>query len=184
MSQLSDCKRTGTGMACHGTSRFGDNDKFVRRRVRTHVVLSAHVCPFPIRKLWHNIIPMVSIRTYNVMSQLSDWKRAHMCTENHVCFGRIHGSQLREGANAGQHTPYVRTYQMVPWYHGMYKYLTLPLVPCYLKNDWKYKRSGATGKLPWYHMVPRYVFQSESCDITLQSTYTCTYVRTYTYTMV
>jgi hypothetical protein len=23
--------------------------------------------------------------TYNVMSQLSDWKRAHMCTENHVC---------------------------------------------------------------------------------------------------
>ncbi len=49
------------------------------------------------------------------MSQLSDWKRAHlMCTENHVCFGRVHGSQLREGANAGQHTPtlslpYVRT---------------------------------------------------------------------------
>jgi hypothetical protein len=40
-----------------------------------------------------------------VMSQLSDWKRAHMCTENHICFGRIHGSQLREGANAGQHTP-------------------------------------------------------------------------------
>jgi hypothetical protein len=28
-----------------------------------------------------------------------------MCTENHMCFGRIHGSQLREGANAGQHTP-------------------------------------------------------------------------------
>ncbi len=29
----------------------------------------------------------------------------YMCTENHVCSGRIHGSQLREGANAGQHTP-------------------------------------------------------------------------------
>ncbi len=28
------------------------------------------------------------VRTFNVMSQLSDWKRAHMCTENHVCFGR------------------------------------------------------------------------------------------------
>ncbi len=27
---------------------------------------------------------MVYVRTYNVMSQLSDWKRAHMCTENHV----------------------------------------------------------------------------------------------------
>jgi hypothetical protein len=26
--------------------------------------------------------------------QLSDWKRAHMCTENHVCFGRRHGSRL------------------------------------------------------------------------------------------
>ncbi len=26
------------------------------------------------------------VRTYNVMSQLSDWKRAHMCTENHVCY--------------------------------------------------------------------------------------------------
>jgi hypothetical protein len=25
------------------------------------------------------------VRTYHVMSQLSDWKRAHMCTENHVC---------------------------------------------------------------------------------------------------
>ncbi len=47
------------------------------------------------------------VRTYNVMSQLSDWKRAHMCTENHVCVGRVHGSQLREGANAGT---YVRTY--------------------------------------------------------------------------
>jgi hypothetical protein len=39
------------------------------------------------------------------VSQLSDWKRAHMCTANHLCFGRIYGSQLREGANAGQHTP-------------------------------------------------------------------------------
>jgi hypothetical protein len=49
------------------------------------------------------------VRTfYHVMSQLSDWKRAHMCTENHVCFGRIHGSQLREEANAGQHTPSYR----------------------------------------------------------------------------
>ncbi len=38
----------------------------------------------------------VPVRTYvhvhstcNVMSQLSDWKRAHMCTENHVCFGQL-----------------------------------------------------------------------------------------------
>ncbi len=37
-----------------------------------------------------------------------------MCTENHVCFGRIHGSQLREGANAGQHTP---TLSLPPSHH-------------------------------------------------------------------
>jgi hypothetical protein len=44
------------------------------------------------------------------------WKRACLSlvsvsqsTENHVCFGRIHGSQLREGANAGQHTPHPHT---------------------------------------------------------------------------
>ncbi len=50
----------------------------------------------------HMVLPSyhgtMVVRTYvrNVMSQLSDWKRAHMCTENHVCFGRIYGSQLRE----------------------------------------------------------------------------------------
>ena len=57
------------------------------------------------------------VRTYNVMSQLSDWKRAHMCTENHVCFGRVHGSQLREGANAGQHTP---TLPLPPSHHCLH----------------------------------------------------------------
>jgi hypothetical protein len=56
------------------------------------------------------------------MSQLSDWKMAHMCTENHVCFGRIHGSQLREGAIAGQH---VRTRVRTRMgQHGM-----VPMVP-------------------------------------------------------
>ena len=39
----------------------------------------------------------VYVRTYNVMSQLSDWKRAHMCTENHVCFGRIHAVHVYHG---------------------------------------------------------------------------------------
>ncbi len=45
------------------------------------------------------------------MAHTSDWKRAHMCT---VCFGRIHGSQLREGAKAGQHTP---TLSLPPSHH-------------------------------------------------------------------
>ncbi len=65
-----------------------------------------------------------------MLSQLSDWKRAHMCTENHVCFGRIHGSQLREGAKAGQHTLYSSTngtdwyhFGMVLEYHGTYMYV-------------------------------------------------------------
>ncbi len=37
-----------------------------------------------------------------------------MCAENHVCFERIHGTQLREGANAGQHTP---TLSLPPSHH-------------------------------------------------------------------
>ncbi len=53
-----------------------------------HVYVHVHSCTY--------------VRPYDyVMSQLSDWKEAHMCTDNHMCLG---GSQLREGANAGQHT--------------------------------------------------------------------------------
>ncbi len=88
--------------------------------------------------VWYvHVYVRTMVRTENVMSQLSDWKRAHMCTENHVCFGRIHGSQLREGANAGQHTPTLSlrphttasmarstaesyTCTMVPWYVRTY----------------------------------------------------------------
>ncbi len=32
-------------------------------------------------------------------------RKEHTCTENHVCVGRIQGSQVRGGASAGQHTP-------------------------------------------------------------------------------
>ncbi len=87
------------------------------------------------------------VRTYNVMSQLSDWKRAHMCTENHVCFGRIHGSQLREGANAGQHTPTLS----LPYTCTFTCTYTCTI---YKNGTMKYKHSGATGTLvgvPWYH---------------------------------
>jgi hypothetical protein len=77
--------------------------------------------------------------TYNVMSQLSDCKRAHMCIENHVCtyqFGTMvrayvpmvltyvrthvyHMVIVLEIPNV--HIPWcVRTYvhMYVPWYHG------------------------------------------------------------------
>jgi hypothetical protein len=119
----------------HGTYTCTTNGTRVRTRVRTMVLRMVRT------------LTCMYVRTYNVTSQLSDWKRAHMCTENHVCFGRIHGSQLREGANAGQHTPtlslppsqygvpwyvhvYVRTYvrTMVLEYHGTY---SVPLVRTY-----------------------------------------------------
>ncbi len=47
------------------------------------------------------------------MSQLSDWKRAHMCTENHVCFGRVHVHVY--------HVWYVHAIHLVVTYH--YKYV-------------------------------------------------------------
>ncbi len=87
-------------------------------------------------------------RYYNVMSQLSDWKRAHMCTdENHVCFGRIHGSQLR-----------VRTYTYVvchnvPWYHGIVYHTIIgtmvpPMVPCY--RYWYSSTHDHGTRVPYY----------------------------------
>jgi hypothetical protein len=39
-----------------------------------------------------------------------------MCPENHGCFGRIHGSQLRGGTNAGQHIP---TPSLPPSHHSL-----------------------------------------------------------------
>jgi hypothetical protein len=56
------------------------------------------------------------VRTYyNVMSQLLIGK-GHTCAPctRTTCFGRIHGSQLSEGANAGQHTP---TLSLPPSHH-------------------------------------------------------------------
>jgi hypothetical protein len=62
----------------------------------TYVLRTTYVCETHV----------VLVRTFNnIMSQLSDWKRAHVCTEKHACFGRLHGSQLREGANAGRGGP-------------------------------------------------------------------------------
>jgi hypothetical protein len=47
----------------------------------------------------------VRTRTYNVVSQLSDWKRAHMCTDNHVLIMLCHNFLIGRG-----HTRTVRTY--------------------------------------------------------------------------
>ncbi len=59
-------------------------------------------------------VPFWYVRTYeNVMSQLSDEKGTHVHRKPRV-FGRIHGSQLRQGANAGQHTP---TLSLPPSHH-------------------------------------------------------------------
>jgi hypothetical protein len=114
-----------------------------------------------------------------------------MCTENHVCFGRIHGSQLREGANAGQHTP---TLSLPPSHHCLdgevYRgcthvymvwhsvYVTIPIPGMLL---WQYRVLPVPGTNngrvhawtstryyhhTWYHMVAStrslYVFLSIS----------------------
>jgi hypothetical protein len=111
--------------------------------------------------------------TYNVMSQLSDWKRAHMCTENHVYFGRychtyVHGPT----PIVCQYTcTYVHVYH---WYSSTMVHVCVPcgtMVQHYFKNDLKYKHSVpneygptfAIGQycnveyvpcgmaIPWYH---------------------------------
>ncbi len=48
--------------------------------LQTHVVLSALVCPFPIRKLWHNIIStMVHVYKYNIISKTT-YVGTYTCT--------------------------------------------------------------------------------------------------------
>jgi hypothetical protein len=103
-------------MTNHVLTRFRDgivrqcSDSVLHELHTVYTPSSELVVPGATYVLYHDTY----VRTYNVMSQLSDWKRAHMCTENHVCFGRIHGSQLGKGANAGQHTP---TLSLPPSHH-------------------------------------------------------------------
>jgi hypothetical protein len=40
--------------------------------------------------------------------------KGHICALRTMCFGRIHGSQLREGANAGQHHTYTLATALTP----------------------------------------------------------------------
>ncbi len=69
---------------------------------------------------------MVYVRTYNVMSQLADWKRAHMCTENCEHVGLDTNQSLH---HPPEHVPtmvtptstymctvHVYSTKMVPWY--------------------------------------------------------------------
>jgi hypothetical protein len=100
------------------------------------------------------------VRTYNVMS-LSDWKRAHMCTECHVCFGRIHGSQLRERANAGQHTP------------------TLSLPPSHHCLNGEVYRGNCHYKVCEHVGLDTNQSLHQPPERDVLGWYTCTYVRTY-----
>jgi hypothetical protein len=90
---------------------------------------------------------------YNVMSQLSDWKRAHMCTENHVCtytctYVHLHG----------------HTYH---WYTCTDHGTRVRTVPRYTVYQWY---TYTKWYVPWYvHVYYRY---------TCTYTYTCTHVRT------
>ncbi len=88
---------------------------------------------------------------------------ASMCTENHVCFGRIHGSQLREGANAGQHTPtlslpYVRTMLLEYCTNGTYQ-MVLREVP--MATSW-YTCSTMVWRTIWYDTM---VATTDSCHV-------------------
>ncbi len=82
-----------------------------------HVYVRIRVLVRPSVRTYHG--------TYNGMSQLSDWKRAHMCTENHV-------------------RTYVRTYVLIMLCHNLCTMVHTRVH--YLSNDLKYKPSGATGK--------------------------------------
>ncbi len=101
--------------------------------------------------------------TENVMSQLSDWKRAHMCTENHLCFGRTRVPLVLE-----YHGTYTRVRTMVrtriPWYQNGTRVRTrVHVYKHYLKNNLKrtYVRTRVRTMVPcgtpWYQigtMVP------------------------------
>jgi hypothetical protein len=114
---------------------------YVRTYVRTYVLYVRTYCTY-VRTVRTYVL---SVRTYNVMSQLSDWKRAHMCTENHVCFGRIHGSLLREG----------RTYVQ---YHGtrVHGYIGLRACTIYVRLGYEPEPASrrdvrARVRTIWYH---------------------------------
>jgi hypothetical protein len=92
-------------------------------------------------------------------------KGTHVCTENHMCFGRIHGSHLREGANAGQHTPTLSL--PLPQWRGLPRESPLQcLRACRLGYEPEYKRTYAyamsrpgcrvryhgTGRYHWHHV--------------------------------
>jgi hypothetical protein len=159
MSQLSDLL-IGKGHTCAlRTTCVWENTRHVRMPyVRTIGTMVPWYHWYVVRTYVH-----VYVRTYNVVSQLSDWKRAHMCTANHVCFGRIHGSQLREGANAhlhsryGQYRPHTTCFvmsQLVPWYHWYVRtWYMCTMVPSGTMVPLVYVH------VPWYHgtmstMVP------------------------------
>jgi hypothetical protein len=76
MSQLSDWKRAHIcTMPLAGSTCVYKSQK----RLEASTQLVRYGLPFGSTRV------RTYVRTFNVMSQLSDWKRAHMCTENHVC---------------------------------------------------------------------------------------------------
>jgi hypothetical protein len=87
----------------------------------------------------HNHTMVISIDN---ISQFSDWKRAHMCTEStlvHTCtYVRTYYTYTRHTCTVKlcHHCTYVHVYQDHLWYHG---------------------RVPACTMVPWYHVTYRYV---------------------------
>jgi hypothetical protein len=123
----------------------------------------------------HTMVPMVleDVRTYTCTYVLVMVCHNFLIGKGHTCalrttcvFGRIHGSQLREGANAGQHTP---TLSLLP--------------PSHHCLDGEYVRTYVLHvvRVHVYHMVPWYTLRTVC---TMVRTRVRTYVRTYRCTRV
>jgi hypothetical protein len=67
----------------HGTRYHGTYVPLVRVRTWYYRYCTIQYCSSSETRPF-GLYVRTYVRTYNVMSQLSDWKRAHMCTENHV----------------------------------------------------------------------------------------------------
>jgi hypothetical protein len=104
------CVRAPLVWRYHGTMIPLEYTTCVHERVRTYVLyVRTYTC------------------THTVMSQLYDWKRAHMCTENQVCFGSTRVRTIRyEYVHVYCHTRYCNIailcsipgrYQTSKWYH-------------------------------------------------------------------
>jgi hypothetical protein len=123
---------------------------------------------------------------YNVMSQLSDWKRAHMCTENYVRLRVRTMVHVYHGTNGAYSTPKTHVVLGVLFQSESYDNIIVPWYTCTMVRtrartiNGTYVRTYVHVYVPWYHWYTVYVrtycthgtrctymcalFQPESCE--------------------